>query len=238
MNKQKIVIVVPTYNEKKNIKDLIDRIFRTVPKIYVVVVDDSPNKETIDEVKKLSKKYPRLKSIYRGSKLGRGSAVIEGFSYAKRTINPDIYIEIDADLSHDPKELNKIISQSKENTVVVGSRYVKGSKIVNWPLERRIASKFSNLLVRTILGIPMHDNTNGYRCYSRKAIGQVIKLKFISGGYIVLSEMAFNLKKRGFSFVEVPIVFRNRRKGESSASIREFLNAFFNMWKIRFHKYS
>lgn len=233
MNKR-IAVVIPTYNEQENITRLVEKIYEILPKAIMIVVDDSPNDKTVIAISKLTTKYPFLKVISRKRKQGRGSAVLEGFSCAKKHYNPDIFIEMDADFSHDPNELPSLINKSGAKTIVVGSRYIKGSKIINWPIKRRIASKISNLLVRITLGMPLHDNTNGYRCYPKGAISHLLSREYISGGYIVLSEAAYLLKKKGYKFTEVQSVFFNRRRGKSNANISEFLNAFVTLLKLRF----
>ena len=228
-----IAIIIPTYNEKENIKRLVQRIYKVLPRAIIVVVDDSPNDGTLKAIKQLSKKYSLLRIISRNKKQGRGSAVLAGFSYAKKHYDPDIFIEMDADLSHDPNELLGLIKRCEKKTVIIGSRYIKGSKIINWPVKRRVASKLSNLLVRVMLGVPLHDSTNGYRCYPREAINHLLSRKYISGGYIVLSEVAYLLMKKGYSFIEVPSVFFNRRRGTSNANLSEFFNALVTLLKLR-----
>jgi len=236
-NKKKdrvIAIIIPTYNEKENIRKLVPKIYKVLPQTIIVVVDDSPSDGTLKAIKQLSKKYSLLEVLSRNKKQGRGSAVLAGFSYVKKHFDPDLFIEMDADLSHDPNELLDIIQLCDKKTIVVASRYIKGSKIVNWQIERRIASKVSNLLVRSILGIPLRDNTNGYRCYPKEAINHLLSKKFKSSGYIVLSEVANWLMKKGYSFIEVPSVFYNRRRGRSNANVSEFINAFITLLKLRF----
>ena len=232
----KTVIIIPTYNERGNIGKLITKIFNVLSDAKVVVVDDSPNTDSLNEVRKISKKYPFLEIITRKHKGGRGSAVITGFAYALKKFNVDFLIEMDADFSHDPGELMSILNSSGPENIVVASRYISGSKIINWPIERRIASKISNLLVRIILGIPLHDNTNGYRCYPKKAVKSLLSKKFLSSGHIVLSESAYLLMRDGYHFVEVPSVFHNRMVGRSNANILEFLKAFVDLLRIRLRR--
>lgn len=233
-NTKKVSIIIPTYNEKENIRILITNILKFLPKAKIVVVDDSPNDDTLKQIGGLLKKGNSVIAISRKKKDGRGSAVLEGLKYALKKHKSDFYIEMDADLSHDPAELVKILEVCKAGRVVLGSRYIKGSKIINWPIERRIASKISNLLVKSILHIPLHDNTNGYRAYPKEAVKYVLNKKFISKGHIVLSEMSYMLAKNKYEFFEVPSIFHNRRKGRSSANVQEFLRAFRDLIRIRF----
>jgi dolichol-phosphate mannosyltransferase len=227
----KISVIIPTYNEKENLKQLIGKILKVLPGVKIVIVDDSPNNETLNSVSSFIKNK-KAYAISRKFKNGRGSAVLEGLKYAHNKFKSNYYIEMDADLSHNADELPLVLKECGIDKVVVASRYIKGSKIVNWPLERRLASKLSNLLVKFILDIPLNDNTNGFRAYPRNAVQKVLKKKFISNGHIVLSEMAYMLKKN-YTFSEVPSIFYNRRKGRSSANIREFLRAFRDLIRIR-----
>lgn len=169
----------------------------------------------------------------REKKDGRGSAVIEGLRYAHTNLNPDIFIEMDADLFHNPKEILKMISLSKPKTVVIASRYMSGGKILNVQFRRRIASYLANLLIRLTLKNPIIDNTNGFRCYRKDAIGHLLKHRFISKGYILLSESATVLKKNGFKFVEFPSLFVNRKIGKSNATFSEFKNSLVSLLDIR-----
>jgi len=221
----KIAIVIPTYNEKDNIKKIIPQIFSLVPQSSLIIIDDNSPDKTADEVKKLRKKFPHLYLIKRKQKAGRGSAVIEGFKYADKYIRPQIYIEMDADFSHNPKELPQLIKSSKPKTVVLASRYVKDSQIINWPISRKITSFFANKLIRFILKLPIHDNTNGFRCYSKEAVNFLLNHQFKTQGYILLSEAAYLLSQKGFDFLEIPSVFRNRKLGKSNANLAEFLRS-------------
>ncbi|MFH2062055.1 MAG: polyprenol monophosphomannose synthase [Candidatus Beckwithbacteria bacterium] len=229
----KTVIVIPTYNESKSIKQLISIIFSILPQGMVIVVDDNSPDKTANLVKPLLKRYKNLHLIVRTGKGGRGSAVMAGFKYAFKHYNSDIYIEMDADLSHEPKELKQLISMSKSNNIILASRYLSKSKIVNWPIKRHIASRVSNLLVRLVLKLPLRDNTNGYRCYQKKAIKVLLNHQFINQGYMVLSESAYLLYQKGFELIEVPSVFVSKFMEKSNATIKEFLTAFRGLLQIK-----
>lgn len=228
-----VAIIVPAYNEDTNIKELIEKIFKFLPDARIVVVDDSPNDLTLDKIRLLKQKYKHLEILSRKIKGGRGTAVIDGIKYAQKKYNPDMYIEMDADLSHDPSELPNIVSESDTQNVVLASRYLAKSQIVDWPITRRITSKLSNLLIGFILHLPLKDNTNGYRCYSKKAAVALSRSKFISKGYILLSESALILYKKGFKFKEVKSKFTNRKSGRSNATLTEFSVAVFDLFRIR-----
>lgn len=229
----KTAIVIPSYNEKQNLARIIPQIISTLKDAYIIVVDDNSPDNTKKKITEMQKKYKHLHLINRDKKEGRGSAVMEGFSYAYKKMKADIFIEMDADLSHNPKELLSIIAASRKKTVVIGSRYLPKSRIINWSILRRITSKLSNLLIKILLRLPMSDNTNGYRCYQKDAIKIILSYRFVSRGYMVLSESAHVLFKRGFRFVEVPTVFHNRKIGKSNATLREFINSLVNLIQLK-----
>ncbi|MEX2028592.1 MAG: polyprenol monophosphomannose synthase [Candidatus Curtissbacteria bacterium] len=228
-------IVIPTYNEAPNIKNLISDIRAQVGKDEkIIVVDDSTKDDTGQIVKGLAKKDPNLFVIIRSVKKGRGSAVFEGFRFARR-FEPSYFIEMDADFSHDPKAIPYLITKVREgNDVVIASRYLPKSKILNWPLPRKIFSRGSNLYARILLGVPISDYTNGYRIYSRKAVEFLLGQNLKSTGYIMLSETAYKLKGAKFRFGEIPITFVNRKRGQSNTNLAEIKNAFTGILKIRF----
>ena len=232
----KKIIIIPTYNEADNIARLINSLLDLKIDIDILVVDDNSPDGTSDVVSNTSGNHPNVFLITRTKKDGRGGAVFEGIRFA---LNKGIYdkiIEMDADFSHDPEELPVLIEKSKEADVVVGSRYLPKSKIVNWPLARRIFSRLANLYAKLMLGIPIYDYTNGYRCYSLEAAKSIDPGSIKSKGYIVLSEIAYQLFKKGFTFAEIPTVFVNRQRGASNFSISEVFNSFRSVWNLRFTK--
>jgi dolichol-phosphate mannosyltransferase len=229
----KIAIIIPTFNEKANIINLVKAVQNEVKSVEVIVVDDNSPDGTSQEVAKAKSSIERLHLISRNSKDGRGSAVLEGFNYALSKLGADIMIEMDADFSHDPHELPKIIALSKPNNIVLASRYIPKSKIYNWPYRRVTSSKMANFLIKLILNLPTKDNTNGYRCYQKQAVELLLKHAFISKGYILLSESQRYLYERGFKLVETPSVFRNRKVGKSKATFREFFYSLYLLFQIR-----
>ncbi len=226
-------IIIPAYNEKENVQLVIPAIYDVVPDASVIFVDDHSPDGTAREVKKLCKKFPRLHLIERKRKGGRGSAVMEGMKYAHDTLISDVYIEMDADLSHDPAELRTLISLSKPKTIVLASRYIQGGKVIGVPKKRMIMSWWSNLLIYLLLRLPITDNTNGYRCYRKDAVEILLRHPFISHGYILLSEAAYLLYVNGFSFVEFPSLFIYRKYGFSKTSVSEVLHALRSLVRIR-----
>ena len=228
-----IGIVIPAYNEKENIIKLIKAIRR---KIYciIIVVDDSTNFETQKLI--LKNKIKNLKYFNRGKKSGRGSAVLFGFKKLIQTQkNIDCLIEMDADLSHSPNELLRNIKFFFKNSsdLLIGSRYIKDSQILNWPLSRRILSKLSNVLAKFLLGVPVNDYTNGFRFYSKRAAKTIIsKCNNTGGGFIILSEIILILWLKGFKISEIKSIFKNRTRGESSVNFKLIYESLFGLIKL------
>jgi dolichol-phosphate mannosyltransferase len=233
VQKEAVCIVIPTYNEKENIQNLIESILKIVVKATIIVVDDNSSDGTKETLIRLRKKYINIFFIERESKLGRGSAVIEGFRYGLKNTKAKIFIEMDADFSHDPKELPSLIKNVTENRFVIGSRYLVASRICGWSLSRRILSKLANSFISLLLRFPIHDYTNGYRAYGKKAAETLIKQKFLTSGYILLSESILLLYSNRFNSIEIPTIFVNRREGTSKASPMEFINSFLEILKLR-----
>lgn len=237
MKNPQIGIIIPTYNEKDNIPVLIESIYRQLKNVSIFIVDDQSPDETAKVVKKLQKKYPTLTLISNSSKKGRGNAVIVGFKNALNDESLKIFVEMDADLSHQPTELNqliKIVKASNKN-VAIASRYTQGGKTLNWPLYRVISSFIANHLLRILLGLKLTDYTNGFRAYSRIAIEEICQHQLVTTSYFTLTEVALILKKAGFNFVETPCVFPNRTRGKSNTSFREVLNNLKDFYKVKVH---
>ncbi len=230
---KKIGIVIPAFNEDKNIINLIKQINKRL-NCLILIVDDSTNQNT----KKLfsKNKFKNVKYYHRGKKLGRGSAVIFGFRKLLK-IKKDVncLIEMDADMSHSPEELKRNIAYFYKNSfgLLIGSRYLPKSKIINWPLSRRILSKLSNRLAKFLLEAPVNDYTNGYRFYSKEAARTIIKkCKNTGGGFIILSEIILILWKYGFKIGEIRSIFKNRIRGESSVNLNLIIESFLGLIKL------
>jgi len=230
-----LAVVVPTFNEADNVAQLIEAIFRNIsPSDKIIIVDDNSPDGTGRIADKIAKKKKNLIVIHRQGKSGRGSAVWAGFKAAQK-FNPTLYIEMDADFSHKPQDIRRLLSAIKEGPdVVVGSRYLQKSKIYNWPITRRIFSKLANCYAELILKVGISDYTNGFRIYHKPAVNYLLSQKLVSPGYILLSETAYRLKKASFKFDEIPIVFVNRKRGVSNLNLNEIKNAFLGIFKIRF----
>jgi dolichol-phosphate mannosyltransferase len=231
-------IIIPTYNEESNIGKLIKKInqVQKPSQTKIIVIDDNSTDSTQSRVKKLMKRFSNIHLVVRNNKDGRGSAVVAGLKYALTKTTATKFIEMDADFSHSPSELKTIIKKIKTNRIVIASRYLKKSKIIDWPLGRRINSKVANWLTRLILGLRNCDNTNGFRGYSKTAAKKLCSYRFISSGYMLLSESAYVLRRSGFKIIELETKFTNRKRGKSNANVTEFIKAFFELLLIRFKR--
>ena len=231
-----IGIVIPTYNENENILDLIKKIDQNLSNknidYKVFIVDDSIENTILDITKHLEGK---LKYHHRGKKLGRGSAVILGMSHILETKFTDLIIEMDADMSHDPGELEKKIEFFFQNKldILISNRYLKNSKIVGWPISRTILSYSSNKLAKFLLSVPVSDYTNGYRFYSKRAVSYITKnCGKIGDGFIVLSEILMELYYNNFKIGETDTIFINRKRGTSKVNLGLLINSFIGLIKL------
>ena len=229
----KTLVIIPCYNESENIVRLIDALLSQDRNIEVLVVDDSAD-NTAELVRGRQQGEPRLHLIKRQGKGGRGTAVLDGIKFGL-TRDYKLIAEMDADFSHDPSDFHKLVSVAGDNVMVIGSRDIKGSKIVGWPLGRTLFHYFANIYARAILWIPIRDYTNGYRIYGRRALEKLDISKIKGIGYIVLSEISYQLFKKGVQFKEVPITFVNRRRGASNFSLKEITEAFTSVLNIKFN---
>lgn len=230
---KEISIIIPTFNEKENIHRLIENIKKVVPKAHIVIVDDSIDNEIGKIVKK--NKYLRVNYYHRKNTRGRGSAVLFGlrknFSKGKKCI----YIEMDADFSHRPIELKKNIElfKKKNYDLLISSRYLKNSKIINWPISRKIFSKLSNILAQLVLRVNVSDYTNGFRIYSSKAVYIILnKCGKIGDGFIILSEFLLALNINKLRIGETNTIFVNRIRGASSVNFKLIVNSFIGLIKL------
>ena len=229
------LIIIPTYNEKENIENIILEIFDLEESFNILIIDDGSPDGTAKIVKELQKKYSKsLFLIERSGKLGLGTAYIHGFKWALEN-NYEYIFEMDADFSHDPKDLPRLYDACHKNNgdLAIGSRYVKGVNIVNWPMSRLLMSFFASKYVKTITGMPIHDSTAGFKCYKRKVLEKINldKIEFI--GYAFQIEMKFKSWKYGFNIVEVPVIFTDRQEGNSKMSGGIFYEAFFGVIKMK-----
>ena len=234
--KKNIGIVIPTFNEENNIVKLIKTIKSKFKDSLIVIVDDSLHKKIWNLIKKNKLK---VSYIYRGKKLGRGSAVRVGLKKLLKNKKIKFFVEMDADFSHNPDELLKNINYFYKNSLdlLIGSRYLKKSKIINWSLSRRIFSFLANYLARNLLKIPISDFTNGYRIYSKNSVKKIIKnCGKVGGGFIMLSEILVELHINNFKIREIESIFVNRERGESSVNLKLILVSLLGLIKLYFNK--
>ncbi len=226
------IVIIPTYNEQENITLIIDAIISLPKDFDILIVDDNSPDGTANIVKELQKNYntattTRLHLMQRAGKLGLGTAYIEGFRYAMEH-HYDFILEMDADFSHNPKDLINLYLSCAEggNDLSIGSRYASGVNVVNWPMGRVLLSFFASKYVQLVTGIPIHDTTAGFVCYRRKVLETIPldEIKFI--GYAFQIEMKFLTWKYGFRLNEVPIIFTDRTRGQSKMSAGIFKEAF------------
>ncbi|PRD56270.1 polyprenol monophosphomannose synthase [Sphingobacterium gobiense] len=237
------LVIIPTYNEKENIEKIIRKVFSLSIPFDVLVVDDGSPDGTANIVKILQQEYPHRLSIEeRVGKLGLGTAYIHGFRWALQRHYAHIF-EMDADFSHNPEDLIRLRQACLEGAdMAIGSRYIKGVNVVNWPMSRVLMSYFASAYVRLIMRIPVQDATAGFVCFSRKVLEKISldKIKFI--GYAFQIEMKFTAIQYGFKIVEVPIIFTDRTEGVSKMSTRIFREAFFGVIQLKvgswFKKYN
>jgi dolichol-phosphate mannosyltransferase len=226
----KSLIVVPTYNERENIAELITDVLRVLPTTDLLIVDDNSPDGTGTIVDELSSRDPRVSIVHRSGKLGLGTAYVLGFHYAIDH-GYDLVFEMDADFSHDPRYLPDILAAANQADLVIGSRYIAGGGTPNWSRLRKFVSGGGNIFARMMLRIPTHDCTGGFRCYRTAALRTINLDQIRAQGYAFQVEMAYVFWKRGFRVREVPIVFMDRRVGKSKMSRKIFLEGF--LWVMR-----
>ena len=228
----KAMVVVPTYNERDNIERLIAEILAQDAGIDVLVVDDNSPDGTGDVVARMKEGNPRLHLLLRSGKLGLGSAYRDGFRFALAR-GVDYIVEMDADFSHDPAMLPVFFEQIKNYDLVIGSRYLNGVSVVNWPLRRLMLSCFANLYTRLITGLRISDCTGGFKCFRREALEAIDLGSIKSDGYSFQIEMNYLCAEKGFRIGEIPIIFIDRHAGTSKMSKKIVREAVFIVWKLK-----
>jgi dolichol-phosphate mannosyltransferase len=228
---ESVLVVVPTYNERENLPLLIAGLMQHAEVRVLVVDDDSPD-GTAALAHELAEKYPgRVRVLHRRGVRGLGRSYVDGLKLALEE-PADLICQMDADLSHDPAQLPRLIAAAANSDVVIGSRYVPGGKIVNWPVRRRLLSRFANMYVRTVTRLTARDCTSGYRCWRRATLASMPLDRFISDGYSFLVEMLYVAAGRGSRIGEVPITFVERRQGESKLSRAVLLESAIAPWRL------
>jgi dolichol-phosphate mannosyltransferase len=222
---QKGLVIIPTYNESANIERIINIILAVSNQLEVLVIDDNSPDKTAQIIENMRKNNPRVHLLTRPGKMGLGTAYVMGFDYALKN-DYNYAFEMDADFSHDPIELPNFINLLGTYDLVIGSRYVQGISVVNWPMKRLLLSYGACIFARIVTGVPVRDLTSGFKCYSRKALASVAWQKFNVGGYGFQIQSVFSIHKAGLRIKEIPIIFVERRAGESKMSKRIIWEAF------------
>lgn len=232
----KSLIIIPTYNEIDNIEKMINSLMSSYPAISLLIIEDGSPDGTAQVVKDYQKKYPHnLFMIERKGKLGLGTAYVTGFKWALEK-NYDFVFEMDCDFSHDPKQIPDLLQAAQSNDLVIGSRYIDGIRIINWPFRRLLLSYLASIYTRFVTGIPVFDTTGGFKCFSRKALQSLNLDDILSNGYIFQLELNYKVWTKGLRVKEVPIVFYERRDGQSKMAGGIIFEALFAVLRLRWRK--
>ncbi len=227
------LVIIPTYNERENLEAITAAVLKADSRVDVLVVDDNSPDGTGQLADELAAKEPRIRVLHREKKQGLGRAYLHAFGWALKEGYRYI-IEMDADFSHDPKYLPRLIDEAESGTdLVLGSRYVHGGGTVNWGIGRQVLSRGGSLYARTILGVNVRDLTGGFKCFHRRVLESIDLQSVQSSGYAFQIELTYRTLKKGFRVKEIPIVFEDRRVGQSKMSRKIFLEALVMVWKLR-----
>ena len=231
----KTLVISPTYNEKKNIKALVEQVLDPNPDYHLLVIDDNSPDGTASAVKELQTEYANLHLEERPGKAGLGTAYIYGFKWALER-DYEAVVQMDADLSHDPGDVPRLVKQLEVHDLVIGSRYIHGVSVVNWPIRRLILSYGANLYSSIVTGMPLKDSTGGFKAWRREVLETVQLDQVRSQGYSFQIEMNFRTWRRGFTIIEEPIIFADRTIGESKMSKTIMYEAIWMVWRLRIWK--
>ncbi|MFL3013066.1 MAG: polyprenol monophosphomannose synthase [Candidatus Neomarinimicrobiota bacterium] len=231
----KTLIISPTYNERKNIKQLVDMVIGENPEFHLLIIDDNSPDGTGDKVKELQTIYKNLYLETRPKKSGLGTAYIFGFKWALEKKYENI-IQMDADLSHNPKDLPRMINKLQKYDLIIGSRYINGISVINWPLRRLMLSYGANAYSRVITGMPIMDGTGGFKAWKSSVLSTIDLDSVKSQGYSFQIEMNFRAWVKKFNIKEIPIIFSDRTIGQSKMSKAIVNEAIFMVWRLRIWK--
>lgn len=231
----KTLIIIPTYNEIDNIEKMIRTLFGLYPAISLLIIEDGSPDGTAAVVKKLMDEFKNLFIIERKGKLGLGTAYITGFRWALEK-NYEYVFEMDCDFSHDPKQIPDLLEAALNNDLVIGSRYIGGIRIINWPFRRLLLSYGASIYTRMITGIPVFDTTGGFKCFKRSALQSLNFDRIISNGYSFQLELNYKIWVKGLKIKEVPIIFYERRDGQSKMGGGIIMEAIFAVFRLRLKK--
>ena len=228
----KTLVIIPTYNEINNLHKLLPYILNSYPELHVLIVDDNSPDGTAKYVEELGRSDQRVRVLKRESKMGLGTAYVAGFKYMLSN-GYDAAIQMDADYSHDPIEIKNFLEKIKSYDLVIGSRYINGVRVINWPIGRLLLSYFANLYTRVVTGMPVKDATGGFKCFKRQVLESINLDKIKSNGYSFQIEMNYKAWKNNFKLIEIPITFMDRVHGTSKMSKKIVYEAVFMVWKLR-----
>ena len=231
----KTLVVTPTYNEADNIEKFVGQVLSQGPDIEMLIVDDNSPDRTGDIADRLASKNPRIHVLHRPGKMGLGTAYVEGFRYAIAN-NFDYIFEMDADFSHNPDEIPRMLEKALKYDLIIGSRYTNGVRVINWPIRRLLLSYSANVYTRVITGMPLKDATGGFKCFRRQVLEAIDLSRVKSNGYAFQIEMNFKAFTKGFKIVEHPIIFADRAVGVSKMSRKIVYEAVFMVWKLKLRK--
>ncbi len=233
MSEQKrALIIFPTYNEKENIKRIIEAVLPMDPGINVLVVDDNSPDGTGQIADQLSMANPRVNVLHRNKKEGLGRAYIAGFKWGIEK-KFDYLFEMDADFSHSPEFIKDFLMAIRDYDIILGSRYISGVNVINWPMSRLLLSYFANMYTRIVTGMPVKDATGGFKCFRRQVLESIDLDAIKSNGYTFQIEVSMRAWKKGFRIHEIPIVFTDRQQGASKMSKKIIREAIWMVWYLR-----
>jgi dolichol-phosphate mannosyltransferase len=231
---EKALVIVPTYNEKENIRKLIDAVLPQDPRIEMLIVDDNSPDGTGDIVAGIAAVDPRVHLLRRPGKLGLGTAYRDGFAWALENPDYEYIFEMDADFSHDPAHLPKFLAAAQTADFVLGSRYLDGNvTVVDWPMRRLLMSYFANVYARWVTGLELWDATGGFKCFHRRVLAAIDLSHVRSNGYAFQIEMSFRAVRKGFKPVEIAITFTDRTHGTSKMNQGIVREAVWMVWRLR-----
>jgi dolichol-phosphate mannosyltransferase len=229
---QRALIIFPTYNERDNIEKIVHAVIPLDPRIHCLIVDDNSPDGTGDIADRLSEQESKVFVLHRQKKEGLGRAYIAGFKWAIDK-QFDFIFEMDADFSHGPEYIKDFLREIQHNDVVIGSRYISGVNVINWPMSRLLLSYFANVYTRMVTGLPLRDATGGFKCFRREVLETIDLDDVRSSGYSFQIEMSMRAWKRGFKIKEIPIIFVDRVAGASKMSKRIMREAMYMVWLLR-----
>jgi dolichol-phosphate mannosyltransferase len=229
----KALVIIPTYNEKENIEKIVPAVLEKDEILDILIVDDNSPDGTGAIADRMAQENKKIKVLHRPGKSGLGTAYIAGFKYALEN-GYDYIFEMDADFSHDPKYIPEFLKAIKEADLVLGSRYINGVNVINWPMSRLLLSYYANVYSRWVTGLPVKDATGGFKCYRKEVLKAIDLDKVKSNGYSFQIEMSFRAWEKGFKVKELPIVFEDRRAGHSKMSKKIVREAVWMVWRLRF----